>query len=247
MSALAVVAVAALAACSSGDDGGATPEATTGGDECDWPIWGQSVERTFSYPCDTDISPDTVGDLELQPCGHPREPAGSPGQRLDEVQLEVRSGYGERQPGQTRSGSDVDDALPTGTGRNEVVDQGAIEDVAFPESRRLSRADEAVADAGVGQHPDELLGAGQVLTEDGGRGGRGVGHAIDGAFRLGGFALESDLAAHSDPDVARTLLLYVVGHTQATQLHRQAAAVGIVDADPDLDASFERGLAIILC
>jgi hypothetical protein len=70
--------------------------------------------------------------------------------------------------------------------------------------------------------------------------------ATTAAFRLGGFALESDLAAHSDPDVARTLLLYVVGHTQATQLHRQAAAVGIVDADPDLDASFERGLGIIL-
>jgi AcrR family transcriptional regulator len=70
--------------------------------------------------------------------------------------------------------------------------------------------------------------------------------ATTAAFRLGGFALEADLAAHSDPDVARTLLLYVVGHTQATQLHRQAAAVGIVEADPDLDASFERGLAIIL-
>ena len=58
--------------------------------------------------------------------------------------------------------------------------------------------------------------------------------------------VETALADHSDRDVARTLLLYVVGHTQATQLHRQAAAVGIVEADPDLDASFERGLAIIL-
>lgn len=70
--------------------------------------------------------------------------------------------------------------------------------------------------------------------------------ATTAAFRLGQFALETALADHSDPDVARTLLLYVVGHTQATQLHRQAAAVGIVEADPDLDASFERGLAIIL-
>ncbi len=70
--------------------------------------------------------------------------------------------------------------------------------------------------------------------------------ATTAAFRLGVFALEEALAAHSDRDVARTLLLYVMGHTQATQLHRQAAAVGIVEADPDLDASFERGLAIIL-
>ena len=70
--------------------------------------------------------------------------------------------------------------------------------------------------------------------------------ATTAAFRLGTFALESALAGRSDPDVARTLLLYVVGHTQATQLHRQAAAVGIVDPDPDLDASFARGLAIIL-
>lgn len=70
--------------------------------------------------------------------------------------------------------------------------------------------------------------------------------ATTAAFRLGQFALETALADRSDRDVARTLLLYVVGHTQATQLHRQAAAVGIVEADPDLDASFERGLAIIL-
>lgn len=69
--------------------------------------------------------------------------------------------------------------------------------------------------------------------------------ATAAAFRLGYFELEAALAKHSDADVARTLLLYVVGHTQATQLHRQAAAVGIVEADPDLDASFDRGLAII--
>lgn len=70
--------------------------------------------------------------------------------------------------------------------------------------------------------------------------------ATTAAFRLGQFALEGALAEHSDRDVARTLLLYVVGHTQATQLHRQAAVVGIVEPDPDLDASFDRGLAIVL-
>ncbi len=70
--------------------------------------------------------------------------------------------------------------------------------------------------------------------------------ATASAFRLGVSDLESALADRSTPDVARTLFLYVVGHTQATQLHRQAATVGIVDVDPDLDASFGRGLEIIL-
>lgn len=70
--------------------------------------------------------------------------------------------------------------------------------------------------------------------------------ATASAFRLGVSDLESELAARSAPDVARTLFIYVVGHTQATQLRRQASAVGIVEADPDLDASFARGLAIIL-
>ncbi|WP_375001014.1 TetR family transcriptional regulator [Aeromicrobium sp. CTD01-1L150] len=70
--------------------------------------------------------------------------------------------------------------------------------------------------------------------------------ATASAFRLGVSDLEASLAARSTQDVARTLFIYVVGHTQATQLHRQAGAVGIVDPDPDLDDSFDRGLAIIL-
>ena len=32
-------------------------------DECDWPTWGRTHGRSFSYACDTAISPDTVGDL----------------------------------------------------------------------------------------------------------------------------------------------------------------------------------------
>jgi AcrR family transcriptional regulator len=76
--------------------------------------------------------------------------------------------------------------------------------------------------------------------------------ATASAFRLGLSELESDLAKQSSPDVARTLLIYVVGHTQATQLHRQASAMGAIEADPDAadsfgDASFDRGLEIILC
>lgn len=70
--------------------------------------------------------------------------------------------------------------------------------------------------------------------------------ATAAAFRLGHFALESALAEQADPDLARTLLIYVVGHTQSTQLHRQAASLGIVEPDPDLDASFTRGLALLV-
>lgn len=70
--------------------------------------------------------------------------------------------------------------------------------------------------------------------------------ATASAFRLGVWELEARLAAVTTPDVARTLLLYVMGHTEATQLHRQASSLGVIEADPDLDASFDRGLAIIL-
>lgn len=66
------------------------------------------------------------------------------------------------------------------------------------------------------------------------------------AFRLGRFGVEDALARMSSADLARTLLLYVVGHTQMTQLHRQAASLGIVETDADLDDSFDRGLAIIV-
>src|SRR5688572_335127 len=58
--------VIATAACS-GDDGGvsdATEPADQGPiDECDWPMWGQRIDHTFSYPCDTEISPTTAPDL----------------------------------------------------------------------------------------------------------------------------------------------------------------------------------------
>jgi polyvinyl alcohol dehydrogenase (cytochrome) len=33
-------------------------------DECDWPMWGHGPTRTFSYPCETALAPDTVGTLE---------------------------------------------------------------------------------------------------------------------------------------------------------------------------------------
>jgi AcrR family transcriptional regulator len=70
--------------------------------------------------------------------------------------------------------------------------------------------------------------------------------ATASAFRLGLSELEADLIKQSSPDVARTLLIYVIGHTQMTQLHRQASELGAIEPDPDLDASFDRGLALVL-
>lgn len=71
--------------------------------------------------------------------------------------------------------------------------------------------------------------------------------ATASAFRLGVSGIESELAETlGDRDGARTLLLFVFGHTQATQMHRLASGVGAIEADPDLDASFDRGLQIVL-
>ena len=70
--------------------------------------------------------------------------------------------------------------------------------------------------------------------------------ATASAFRLEVSTFEEALAERVGLDLARTLLIYVVGHTQSTQLHRQAATVGAIALDPDLDGSFARGLALIL-
>lgn len=91
--------------------------------------------------------------------------------------------------------------------------------------------------------------------------------ATASAFRLGASRVERMLASLVGADGARTLLLYTFGHAQSTQTHRQAAAFGALidpgalpdredaeglDPDPaftltrDLDASFGRGLDIIL-
>jgi polyvinyl alcohol dehydrogenase (cytochrome) len=59
--AVAVVAIAVQLAAGCG--GGGTP-GDAAVDRCDWPMWGHSVERSFSYPCGTAISPETVADLE---------------------------------------------------------------------------------------------------------------------------------------------------------------------------------------
>lgn len=69
-----VAALAALAllgaGCASGDgdEGGAgsaaDASATTATAECDWPMLGHGPARTFSYPCESELGPETVGDLE---------------------------------------------------------------------------------------------------------------------------------------------------------------------------------------
>jgi polyvinyl alcohol dehydrogenase (cytochrome) len=54
-----------VAAC--GDDGSGAEPADAGPiTECDWPMWGYSIDRSFSTPCETDISPDNVEDLTQQ-------------------------------------------------------------------------------------------------------------------------------------------------------------------------------------
>src|SRR6218665_2030198 len=77
--------------------------------------------------------------------------------------------------------------------------------------------------------------------------------ATASAFRLGASRVEAELSRRVGADGARTLLLYTFGHAQSTQTHRQAAAFAAL-ADPsrpiddleDLDASFGRGIEIIL-
>jgi polyvinyl alcohol dehydrogenase (cytochrome) len=50
----------ALGASCAGDDDPADAGAI---DECDWPMWGHGPSRSFSYPCETALSPGTVDDL----------------------------------------------------------------------------------------------------------------------------------------------------------------------------------------
>lgn len=86
--------------------------------------------------------------------------------------------------------------------------------------------------------------------------------ATASAFRLGASDAEAGLAELAGADGARTLLLYTFGHAQSTQTRLQAAQFGAL-CDPesaaeapgasnpaaiaaDLDASFDRGVAIIL-
>jgi len=60
-----LLAIGLLAAC--GDDGGSdAAEPADAGPiaECDWPMWGYDIERSFSTPCDTGINPQTAGDLQ---------------------------------------------------------------------------------------------------------------------------------------------------------------------------------------
>ena len=64
VAAAVVCTTAALAGCGADPDL-PIPGATQGAiDRCDWPMWGHGLDRTFSYPCRTDLSPSTVGDLE---------------------------------------------------------------------------------------------------------------------------------------------------------------------------------------
>ena len=62
--AVVCVLLLALAACSgSGGDTATAPPGTSdgpvaGAGECDWPMFGHNLSRTFAYPCESDIAPD---------------------------------------------------------------------------------------------------------------------------------------------------------------------------------------------
>lgn len=69
--ALVVLVVLMLTVVGCGDDDARTsgPAATAegplaGAGQCDWPMFGHNLERTFDYPCPTSIAPDTVGQLQ---------------------------------------------------------------------------------------------------------------------------------------------------------------------------------------
>ena len=73
--------------------------------------------------------------------------------------------------------------------------------------------------------------------------------ATASAFRLGASAVEARLGELLGEDGARTLLLYVFGHAQSTQTQLQARELGVLADGPapiELDASFARGVRIIL-
>jgi outer membrane protein assembly factor BamB len=66
---IAIVTVIALSAVACGEDD--LPPAAidtgevAGAGECQWPMWGHNLSRTFAYPCETALSVDTVPDLGL--------------------------------------------------------------------------------------------------------------------------------------------------------------------------------------
>lgn len=69
------------------------------------------------------------------------------------------------------------------------------------------------------------------------------------AYRMGESALETEFARCIGEDAARTLLLYLFGHAQATQMRLQGQQFGVLPdthSREQLDAECERGVELIL-
>lgn len=115
-----------------------------------------------------------VGETELD--DRLGQPAGSTGKGLDQVQLEVGPGYGQRDAGQTGPGADVDDALRAIESRHQQVYDRAVQHVTVPEPWRLARPDESPADTGIGKDANEPLGQREPVAEDTLGGRRSPGH-----------------------------------------------------------------------
>src|SRR6185312_9719495 len=64
--ALSIIGLLVLASCGSDQipPGHTAASTAQAGDGCDWPMWGQNLDRTFAYPCDSAITPASVGDLQ---------------------------------------------------------------------------------------------------------------------------------------------------------------------------------------
>jgi hypothetical protein len=104
----------------------------------------------------TAVDNDVVQAQLLDGC---RQPGCPSKQRLDQGQSEVGAHDGERDARQAGTRTKIGYA---GSGLEQRVHHGAVEDVAIPQPRRLARANQAMRDPGVGQQRDVSLGEGQA-------------------------------------------------------------------------------------
>ena len=82
------------------------------------------------------------------------------------MDLKVRSSDGQGQSRKPRSGADVDHPLGRWGGRDEQVNDGAVEHVTVPQSRRLARTDEPATDPRISKDAYEVLCLLHVRAED---------------------------------------------------------------------------------
>lgn len=109
--------------------------------------------RSFPPPPNLGVLGAAPLDLygEFQVGEHHLQPLDPTAEWLHEDDVEIRSNKSQRYPGQARAGADIENS---GSGRYEIGDDRAVQDVTLPDPRRLTWPDEAPLDAGGG----EMLG-----------------------------------------------------------------------------------------